>query len=1003
MGCLPPFWVATLRVVHKLSESRQRAGYEHMQPTTATQTAERSQELETGGCVRSAENGELDRSLETSALESPETEGSVRQFKTRLQQWWAPTISFAVATAIACYHNFFTLHTRATFYGDSRHYLETCGQLAAVMRSNLDGALTATGATTGTLASNLMLDGPILTLPPAIFFAIAGKIPTPLDWPWFTAAGCITHGINALLTCLLARTLTGSNKWALLAGLVWALYPAAIVSSERYLTEPSATSLLLVLVLIGSKLIAADNRIGSASECNKKEANGTIQIASNSSRPLLSLALVFGIVTGLLLLLKPALLPAAVAISGLLVFCLRTWNRRAATTGSLLAATMLVLLQWGLCTKAMTGVMHLTPQRVPSYNLAMGCNVKVDGWGAFPVPQSTEALSAKATVSLPGALIETTRNHPGEITNLFLRKLSRLWFYPWNDFRISVFGISAPLQEWWHSALVALSIAGLVAVASGTARRRGAVGTFVGFACVLAALGHLVYIPFETIARYGHSAIPYLVILAVYGLLNIRTASQRVALLAVAVIALTLAVTCKINLIAQVMNIAVDFREALAIMFACRLALIGLLLACACLFCVRVARDRRIKVLSITFNTLFAGVLAAMMFSFFIDAQAEREWSATLQPGQSVGRMIRWAATSYSDAPVAVLIDGNASMYQATIIVNGHIISDRPELLLRLRPGDMTALSNTRYIISRVGMSVDEVRNWWAVSFPSSWLRKDGPNEITIANNTGVPITIYGDYGDSWNRVRLLPAIGFFSPTEFLSMSDKTEGRLPNFVETKSSISESYKGFQHGMQDLSDEDGLQTGQYRICLMLGKQTAESTPANNCPATFTRKLTIKDFDPMLWSSIPGSQLRMNRYVLKYAMRMDTNVSVPPEIAQARFVRVRVSGMVRAVKNSGITSIILSRAPGKFSQYVLLTGSPPFIKVGEQWRAFEIRDLIAGAHVERGLESLNLRLFPGDWESVQEYGCDKSCSDALFKDLQVELTPIDSPGLDGPFEII
>lgn len=979
-----------------------------MQATAASRDAERSHELETGGCVR------------------PEGEGTSKH------EWLAPALSFVTATAIACYQNFFVLHTRATFYGDSRHYLETCGQLVAALRSNFGEALTATGTSTGTsLASNLMLDGPIITLPAAAFFAILGKIPTPLDWQWFTAAGCLTHGVNALLTCLLARSLTNSKSWALLAGLAWALYPAAIVASERYLTEIPATTLLLALVLASSKLVATDGCNGSNNgvkdeifEAKDDSRGPSSRLGSNSSRRAdsqfaslpgtVSLALLAGILSGLLLLLKPALLPAAVAIYGLLVVCVRTWNRRAVSTLCIVAGIAVVLLPWALSTKAMTGVICLTPQRVPAYNLAMGCNVKVDGWGAMPVPQSTEELAKKARVSLAGTLFETSMSSPVEIANLFLRKLSRLWFYPWNDFRASVLGISAQLQEWWHSALVGLSVTGLLAVAAGSAgrsplseRKREAVATFVGGACVLGALSHLIYIPFETIARYGHSSVPYLVILAVYGLFNIRTATQRVPLLLVAALALTLAASCKINMIAHLMSFT-DFRTALAIIFASRLALIGLLFAATCKYFMNAAQTRRVKVLSIAFSTFISGVIVAMLFSYFIDARNEREWSANLQPGKSVGRTIHLPAANpaggadSSYAPAAVLIDGDVSLRQATITVNGHVLSERPELLLRLCPGDTETLPNARYIVSKVGMSVDEVRNWWAVRFPASLLKSNGPNEITIANRSGAPLKIYGDYRDTWSDSRRLPSIGFFSPTEFFSLSDKTEGRLPNFVETKSAASESYANSHQGEQDLSDEVGVQSGDYRICLMIGKAQPAPALLDNRPATFSRKLKVADFDQMLGSTISGSELRMNKYVLKHAMRLDARIAVPPEVAQAPFVRVLVSGMVRSVKHSGITSVVLSRVSNESPKSSLLAGTPPFIRTEEHWKRFEIRDLIAPAQYRGGLRILSIKLFPGAWESVSEYGCDKNCGDALFKDIRITLEPLDEPGLDGSFDV-
>lgn len=966
-----------------------------MQRTAPTKPDERSGNSETDSGVRVYFDGtETDKSSPT-----PEEKSS-----NLLVELWSPAATLVIATAVAAYQNFLTLHTRATLFGDSRHYLETCCQLVASLRGAMEGVVTASGASNATsLASHLMLDGPVITVPPAILFAIIGKVPTPLDWPWFTATGCLLHGINAMLTCLVARRLTNSRAWALVAGLGWALYPAAIASSERYLTEIPATTLLLAIVLIGSRMIATDP--------------GPTRLLSTAAP-----GLVLGLLNALLLLLKPALLPAAAGVDLLVAIWMRRSNHRVLSAITVVLGLLIVLLPWGIYTKALTGELHLVPQRVPSYNLAMGCNLEVDGWGALPVPPSTRALERKARSGLLNTVVEVTRDHPVEISNLFLRKISRLWLAPWNDFRVTVLGIPAWLQEWWHCALVAFSITGLVAALAGTMRRAGGVGTFVGSACIVAALSHLLYIPFETIARYGHSSIPYFVIFAAYGLFTaVRMREARLPLLASATIAWLLVASCRFNLTAQVVNITADFRTALLVIFACRFALTVLLLWAACSLCVRLAQTRRSKVLSITFSTVTITVMLGALLAFCVDPQLEKEWSTTLKPGQTVGRTVYMDRTLAADsAPAAVLIDGDSSLRNATVSINGHVLADHPELLMRLRSSDRIAMENARYVVSKVGMSVDEVRNWWAVSFPASWANKSGSNEIKISNSGSTPIKIYGDYTDSWNSPRRLPSIGFFIPTEFFRSAERTEGRIPNFIEAGGTQSQSYRDSAQGKQDLSDDAGLQTGQWRICLMLkkaGKDAANnlvsSTPslATNKPpiattaprALFCKTLTVADFDPMLASQVPGSQLRVNRYVLKHAMRMDAEARVPAEIARARFVRVRVSGMVRAVKGNRVTSIVLKGTACNSSAQTLLTASPPFIKIGEQWSTFEIRELIAPAQFRGGLKSLKIKLFPGDWESVEEYGCDRGCSDALFKDIRIDLEQLDAPSLDGTFEII
>jgi hypothetical protein len=73
-----------------------------------------------------------------------------------------------------------------------------------------------------------------------------------------------------------------------------------------------------------------------------------------------------------------------------------------------------------------------------------------------------------------------------------------------------------------------------------------------------------------------------------------------------------------------------------------------------------------------------------------------------------------------------------------------------------------------------------------------------------------------------------------------------------------------------------------------------------------------------------------------------------------------------------------------------------------MSEQWKSFEISDLIAPAQFPGGLKMLTITLFPGEWENVKEYGCDRRCADALFNDMQIELEPINTPRLDGKLQI-
>src|SRR5947207_1637414 len=93
-----------------------------------------------------------------------------------------PLLVFFVTMAAGMWQQFVSGQQCSTFFGDSRHYLESCRQLVSLFQ--LPG-MHLTREAIASLDYCLMTDGPILPLIPAGFFLALNKVPTPLDWQVF--------------------------------------------------------------------------------------------------------------------------------------------------------------------------------------------------------------------------------------------------------------------------------------------------------------------------------------------------------------------------------------------------------------------------------------------------------------------------------------------------------------------------------------------------------------------------------------------------------------------------------------------------------------------------------------------------------------------------------------------------------------------------------------------------------------------------------------------------
>jgi len=386
---------------------------------------------------------------------------------------------------------------------DSGHYLQSSMLIVdALQRHHVSSELLPA----------LSLDGPVLPGLGALAL-ISGNLMALKDWQSLLALQFILHAFSAALVFLLARQIfTGNNKWAAAAGLAWAVNPVAVLATQRFLAESLATDLLLLFVFLCCLLV---NRSRSNQSNEPNQSN-----EQNQATLLVSLAA--GLCAALIIFAKTALTPVTAVL-----FLVVLWQVvrpdpslgaagravMAKKLGSVLLPSLvgagLLVLSWAGFTQALSGRAQFFTERAPVLNLFVGWNFSNEGFSTLPVAPPPEALQREyeRSHSAPLAVLKLWSEQPAASAALTLRKIARLYFIPWNDFRRNALFLSPRLQQFLHLATIFLALFA-VCVAS----VRGAPAAF--WYCALIVCGHFIFLLFETIPRYAFSSYPFLLLLA---------------------------------------------------------------------------------------------------------------------------------------------------------------------------------------------------------------------------------------------------------------------------------------------------------------------------------------------------------------------------------------------------------------------------------------------------------------------------------------------------------
>jgi len=745
-------------------------------------------------------------SIQETSLRVPAPSGPIRNGSSQSKALLGMTAFFCfVLTFVACLvQNLSHSALDQSWAFDSSHYLNSAQMLFTLWQQLLQHGFHGIHSNLlKPLAADLLLDGPVLPFVGSLVLLVTNKALTFAQAPLFIVLQSCFDACAAAALCLTATRLTGSRSWGLLAGILWALYPPAVIAAGKFMTEIASVLLLVCLVFVLSFAVDPAQRKTYVS---------------------VGFSLTAGLITAGLWLLKGALAPATALIILVALAYGRSFKRRAVLTSALLTGLVISLLPWLIFTKTVTGQVQIMPQRAPVLNAVFGLDPDLDGWGTLaPMSPWQKTLGEKDGL-LPSCIAMVAAS-PYESINLVLRKSTRLWEAPANDYHRKFLRVMPPIvQGWWHDIIVVSGLLGML-IFFGTAFTQMEVALpvrFIGTASTVAIGTHLIFAIFSANSRYGFSAMPFFILFAVYGIA--RFSAQRV------VVQPVLALSCAAALVISLRHGLMEFFAAGTsdprVVLALELAGCLLLLALSFRFAARAIQllhpQRCVPqtgkaVLSATFLALLIPLLAN-----HISERTIREWTATLHPGQAACRRIdlpAGAAGSRMRSWAYVVFDGDARSSTALVRVNGVAILEKPESISASdRQGTVDDFQ--KLFAKMLRQRPETFRQWRLVSVPVSLLSDDGVNSISLEPRGPGSMSLYGDF-PGWSKAVTLPSLTYFSATKLCNEPAPLDPRPAAVLNRPLAADVCWRHDSTGdYRDLSKSPGRQYGRYRLLLLTG---------------------------------------------------------------------------------------------------------------------------------------------------------------------------------------
>lgn len=748
-----------------------------------------------------------------------------------LKSSWRPLLVLGVALAVRLVYNYGFFEHRICHTGDSYYYLTTGNGLARLIStshnwSEFCGQLWQKGTvppgsfqsfSSENLTDRLLLDGPVFPSYLALLFILLGPAHGPgieafnVHSTFFASANSIVDSLSCLFLYFLTAEAFGVGA-GLTAGLLLALYGPSIINTQQCYSEPFAYFLLLAWSFAFTRLVLHPGK-------------------------LLSLGyLLFGVLTGLVMLSKPAFV--IVPALGLAVFFIgRKFAVKLAVSppGRHMIAfplgVALILLPWLSFTGAVSGRASLLVNRAPEYNLFIGNHLPSDGWKTWPTPGNVPQSMTEARARLLGQFQTDTEHSVG----LIFRKIPRLFAGVWNEFQYEVVGLNLLSQNLVQGLLLLLGWLGFAALLGRRQREEAPRQFCLALTLATVAAYHLVYALFEPVPRYAITALPLVIALGAGGLFTLfrsaaRLENEFLEYSALVVLALFSAVGFYqlytfysfIPILAQNIPDA-DFIALRGINCCIWLAFFTFIVLLAGLALSLAGLNSRLSKVVISGGAL---LMVACCLAFFNFDPAQAEWFTEISDGDSVQQILNLPASATHNKKMFLLVDCQTDVAppHLAVRVNGKALPPHPWLIWHeLRPADKDVHVLLHIQSNAMASDFRLLRQWWA--YPLSSL-KEGDNLIELVSSGKQRVKIYGDFlprrrerNERPGDVICMPSFEKFSWTKGFLSFDHRDPRTYETVNFEGradkSVWYSAKKGKHFDYDLSDAPGLQTGLYRI--------------------------------------------------------------------------------------------------------------------------------------------------------------------------------------------
>ncbi len=800
-------------------------------------------------------------------------------------------------------HNMIFCESRIMLATDGKHFLHTVSLLTEYLKQlNSSSELAEKFAGQADLAGHLLFDGPIMSLFYAPLFFVLNKIPTPRDWMILANGQSTFHALSTALVTLFVWRLSKNPLFACMAALVYGLYPPAVLQSGHFMSElPVTTALLLMTYTLTSQRKLALTIGGAAA--------------------------------GLIILCKPALIPAVLLSCLFAALCQQGRKQKLLAGGAITVGVSVILALWSSFCFATTGSVFPTAQRQPMYNVVTGWNLEGDGWAYNPHTPNVD-MYTEADGPLPTAA-SVFMTHPVESMRLMISKVSRLSACPWNDFKGRALGLDENAQLLIHRMILACALFGVSIYAFCHKRYLTNQQRNIIKISALIIVTHLSYLMVECQPRYTFTAMPFVVILAIYG---IWQASQ------------------------------LSFQDPL----------------------------RRLAMIASVASALAASafLLHAETICHLFDSHSFKEKSHLLARNERVEKIVdlKGVAKPKSPSAVFVMVDGDKNLEKAQIEVNGVELQSHLIPTMDLDARHYSLYDQLREFGPSMRISVSDFRQWRALQLDPSILNWNGENKIVIKNTTKEAI-IYGDRKKT--RFILSPDYCNYGLLAAAPVAAGAESRFTDPVLTGETKERSY--IVSKSEPISQlKDSL---RIRLALTVNNESearfAANTSTNSSPVgpSFTgsrasskviTKVERKSFDQMLWDNESKDQLHINKVALYAARTVGADIPIQTP-SNATHIKLRITGEIKAIRNPGDVGLLCA-LKGRNGSVQILGKTPRALIASTNWRKFEINDIVPLNSVGGAAEAMELALYPCPWMEGQ-YGVSRRATDALFKNLTIE----------------